>query len=524
MAKQNHDTAYLHDTAYTIEMLGISKTFLGTPALDNVFLNVKPGEIHAVLGENGAGKTTLMNIDFGLYQPDAGIIKKDGKEVKIDNPNIANALGIGMVHQHFKLVDIFSVLDNIILGEEPTKLGFLQRYKARKKIKELSSSYGLRVDPDAIIENITVGMQQRVEILKMLYRNNSILILDEPTANLTPQETEELLKIMKKLASQGKSIIFISHKLEEIMTVADSVTVLRKGKSIGTVQIKDTTKEELASMMCGTKVNFHVAKKESEAGNTVLKVRELTVASNVHQNNAVKDVSFDVHKNEIVAIAGVDGNGQKELVDAITGLVPIVSGHIYLNNKDITQESVRQRIKNGISHIPADRHKDGLVLDYPLDYNLVLQRYSESEFCNKFGFMKRENIRKYSQKLIEQYDIRCGQGSNTIMRSMSGGNQQKAIIARESDKDHCLMIAVQPTRGLDVGATEFVHKKLVALRDSGKAVLLVSLDLDEVMDLADRILVMYEGKIVGEFDPKHTTPEELGLYMSGARRNEVIVE
>ena len=509
------------ETPYAIEMLNITKRFPGIIANDNITLQLKRGEIHALLGENGAGKSTLMSVLFGLYQPEEGVIKKDGKEVQIKDPNDANALGIGMVHQHFKLVECFSVLDNIILGVEPTKNGFLQKDEARKKVVALSDKYGLQVDPDAIIEDITVGMQQRTEILKMLYRDNEILIFDEPTAVLTPQEIDELMKIMKNLAAEGKSILFISHKLAEIMAVADRCSVLRKGKYIGTVETKNSSPEELSAMMVGRNVNFHVEKKPAQVGDVVLDVEHMSVASKAHKKDAVHDVSFKVRRGEIVCIAGIDGNGQSEFVYGLTGLEPLREGKIELAGRDISHASIRDRSTHGMSHIPEDRHKHGLVLDYTLEDNIVLQRYFEPEFTNGAGFLRRDNIRKYAERLIEDYDVRSGQGPITIARAMSGGNQQKAIIAREVDKDPDLLVAVQPTRGLDVGAIEFVHKKLVEQRDAGKAVLLISLELDEVMDVPDRILVMYEGEIVGELDPKKTTQEELGLYMAGAKRDEV---
>ena len=506
---------------FAIEMLNITKVFPGIIANDNITLQLKKGEIHALLGENGAGKSTLMSVLFGLYQPEEGIIKKDGVEVKINNPNDANDLGIGMVHQHFKLVECFTVLDNIILGVEPNKYGFLQKSEARKKILELSEKYGLHVDPDAYIEDITVGMQQRTEILKMLYRDNEILIFDEPTAVLTPQEIDELMQIMKNLAAEGKSILFISHKLNEIKAVADRCTVLRKGKYIGTVNTKDATIEELSAMMVGRNVNFHVEKTPAKPGDVVLEVEGLTVASKIHKNNAVKNVSFKVRAGEIVCIAGIDGNGQTELVYGITGLEPVKSGTVKLNGVDITKASIRKRSVSGMSHIPEDRHKHGLVLDYSLEDNLILQTYFKRDFTNPAGFLRRKNIREYANRLIEMYDIRSGQGPVTKARSMSGGNQQKAIVAREIDKDPDLLVAVQPTRGLDVGAIEYIHKQLINHRDQGHACLLVSLELDEVMDVPDRILVMYEGEIVGELDPKKTTQEELGLYMAGAKRDEV---
>ena len=506
---------------FVIEMLHITKEFPGIKANDDITLQLRKGEVHALLGENGAGKSTLMSVLFGLYQPEEGKILKNGKEVAIRNPNDANALGIGMVHQHFKLVECFSVLDNIILGVEPNKMGFLQKAEARKKVMALSEKYGLRVDPDALVSDISVGMQQRVEILKMLYRDNEILIFDEPTAVLTPQEIDELMQIMKNLAAEGKSILFISHKLAEIMAVADRCTVLRKGKYIGTVNTKDTTPAELSAMMVGRNVNFHVEKKPAEPGDVVLEVKNMTMASKVHKNNAVKNVSFQVRRGEIVCIAGIDGNGQTELVYGLTGLEPLVSGELFLCGQDITHTSIRKRSTMGMSHIPEDRHKHGLVLDYSLEDNMILQRYFEPEFTDKAGFLRRKNIRGYAERLIEQYDVRSGQGPVTIARSMSGGNQQTAIVAREIDKDPELLVAVQPTRGLDVGAIEYIHRQLVAQRDEGKAVLLVSLELDEVMDVPDRILVMYEGEIVGELDPKTTTQEELGLYMAGAKRDEV---
>ena len=502
---------------YAVEMLHITKRFPGIIANDDITLQLKRGEIHALLGENGAGKSTLMSVLFGLYKPEIGQIRMDGKEVQIRDPNDANALGIGMVHQHFKLVECFTVLDNIILGVEPcSKLGFLQKKQAREKVLALSEKYGLQVDPDAIIEDITVGMQQRTEILNMLYRDNDILIFDEPTAVLTPQEIDKLMRIMKNLAAEGKSILFISHKLNEIMAVSDRCTVLRKGKYIGTVNTAETSVDELSRMMVGRDVKFAVDKEAAQPTDVVLEAKELCVGSKRSKENAVKNVSFQVRRGEIVCIAGIDGNGQTELVHGLTGLEPIKSGTLTLCGKDITRAAIRKRSLGGMSHIPEDRHKHGLVLDYTLEDNLVLQRYFEGTFTNKAGFLRRKNIRTYANKLIDQYDVRSGQGPVTIARSMSGGNQQKAIIAREIDKDPELLVAVQPTRGLDVGAIEYIHSQLVAQRDKGKGVLLVSLELDEVMNVSDRILVMFEGRIVGEFDPKTVTTEELGLYMAGA--------
>ncbi|MEX1308690.1 MAG: ABC transporter ATP-binding protein [Eubacteriales bacterium] len=504
---------------YVIEMLGIRKEFPGIIANDDITLQLRRGEVHALLGENGAGKSTLMSVLFGLYQPEAGDIKKNGEFVKINNPNDANDLEIGMVHQHFKLVDVFSVLDNIILGVEPNTAGFLKKKEARDKVIALSEKYGLMVNPDALVEDISVGMQQRTEILKMLYRENEILIFDEPTAVLTPQEIDELMNIMRGLVDEGKSILFITHKLNEIMAVADRVTVLRKGKCIGTLDVKDTTKEELTHMMVGRDVQFEVKKDKQKLGETILEVSDLTISSKLHKNNAVKGINFNVRAGEIVCVAGIDGNGQTELVWGLAGLEPLTSGSISLCGQDISKASIRKRSKDGMSHIPEDRHRYGLVLDYTLEENMVLQRYWEPEF-QKNGFIKFDAVRAYSDKLIEQYDVRSGQGSVTVTRSMSGGNQQKAIVAREIDKNPKLLVAVQPTRGLDVGAIEYIHKQLVAQRDAGKAVLLVSLELEEVMSVSDRILVMYEGEIVGEFDPKKTTTQELGLYMAGAKRND----
>lgn len=502
---------------YIIEMRNITKEFPGIKANDNITLQLKRGEIHALLGENGAGKSTLMSVLFGLYKPEEGEILKNGEVIKINDPNDATALGIGMVHQHFKLVECFTVLDNIILGAEDTRFGFIKKADAREKVSQLSEKYGLHVDVDEKIEDITVGMQQRTEILKMLYRDNEILIFDEPTAVLTPQEIDELMQIMRNLAAEGKSILFITHKLNEIMAVADRCTVLRKGKYVGTVDIKDTTKENLSQMMVGRPVEFVVEKAPAQPKEEVLKVEGLSVRSKVHKKLAVNNVSFSVRSGEIVCIAGIDGNGQSELVYGLTGLEPVAAGKVTLNGEDVTKSSIRFRNTHGISHIPEDRHKHGLVLDYTLEQNMVLQRYFEPEF-QKHGFIKFNNVREYSDKLIEQYDVRSGQGSVTVVRSMSGGNQQKAVVAREMDREHSLLIAVQPTRGLDVGAIEYIHNQLVAKRDEGSAVLLVSFELDEVMNLADRILVMYEGEIVGQLDPKTTTVQELGLYMAGAKR------
>lgn len=503
---------------YAIEMLNITKEFPGIKANDNITLQVKKGEIHALLGENGAGKSTLMSILFGLYQPNEGKIKINGKEVVINDPNDANKYKIGMVHQHFKLVHNFTVLENIVLGVEDSGFaGKLLKDNARKKVVDLSERYHLNVDPDALIEDITVGMQQRVEILKMLYRDNEILIFDEPTAVLTPQEIDELMHIMKGLIKEGKSIIFITHKLNEIKAVADRCTILRKGKYVDTVDVDKVTKEELSEKMVGHKVNFTVEKKEAKPGDVELKVEHLTY----HPRNANKallnDVSFEVKKGEIVCIAGIDGNGQSELVYNLSGMATPTSGHVYLKGEDITNKSIRYRSDAGMSHIPEDRHKHGLILDYTLAQNLILKSYYKPEFQHK-GFIDFTAMNTYADRLIEEYDVRSGEGGHSIVRGMSGGNQQKAIIAREIETESDFLIAVQPTRGLDVGAIEFIHKQLVKHRDNDKAVLLVSLELDEVMNVSDRILVMYEGEIVADLDPKKVDVKELGLYMAGSKR------
>ncbi|MDD6307634.1 MAG: ABC transporter ATP-binding protein [Clostridiales bacterium] len=507
---------------YIIEMLDITKKFPGIIANDHITLQIKKGEIHALLGENGAGKSTLMSVLFGLYQPEGGCIKIRGKEVRINNPLDANALGIGMVHQHFKLVHNFTVLQNIVLGNEDTRHGLLEMKKARKKVMELSQKYHLSVDPDAEIQDITVGMQQRVEILKMLYRDNDILIFDEPTAVLTPQEIDELMNIMRELVKEGKSIIFITHKLNEIKAVADRCSVLRRGKYIGTVNVADTDKEALSEMMVGHKVNLTVEKEEAKPTEVVLEVKNLVVKDKKqgHTKDIIKNVNFQVRKGEIVCIAGIDGNGQTELVEAVTGMVKPDEGSVSIKGEDVTKKSIRYRNTHGMSHIPEDRHKHGLVLDYSLEENLVLQDYFEPRFQNH-GFIKQDAVTAYAEELIEKYDIRSGQGAITKARSMSGGNQQKAIIAREISKNPEVLVAVQPTRGLDVGAIEFIHKQIVKERDAGAGVLLVSLELEEVMNLSDRILVIYEGELVADLNPKETTVQELGLYMAGSKRKEV---
>lgn len=504
---------------YAIEMLNITKTFGPLVANDDITLQVKKGEIHALLGENGAGKSTLMSILFGLYHQDSGTIKINGNVVSIRNPNDANALRIGMVHQHFKLVDIFSVTENIILGLEPAKYGILYLQDCEKKIVELSQKYHLEVNPHALIKDISVGMQQRVEILKMLYRDAEILIFDEPTAVLTPQEIEELMHTIKTFAEHGKTIIIITHKLNEIKQVADRCTVLRKGKYIGTVDVPSTSIEELAEMMVGRKVVFSVEKADPVIGEELLKVEDLSILEHGSDKKIVNDVSFAVNKGEIVCIAGVDGNGQSELIKGLVGLMDIQSGKITLNGQDISHAPIIERLEGGLGHIPEDRQKLGLVLDYSLAENMILDNYYQPPFSKK-GILNKNEMIDYTNQLIDRFDIRSGLGYKSSARSMSGGNQQKAILAREVSRNPDLLIAVQPTRGLDVGAIEFIHKELIHHRDQGKAILLVSFELDEVMSVSDRILVMYGGEIVATLNTKETDTNELGLYMLGAKRGE----
>ena len=544
-----------------IELKHITKVFPGIKANDDISLTLRKGEIHALLGENGAGKSTLMSVLFGLYQQDGGEIYVRGEKVKIKNPNDATRYGIGMVHQHFKLVGCYTALQNIILGYEPvTKaFGFLKPKSVRQSLLDLCEKFHFKVDLDKKIDVMPVGEQQKVEILKMLYRNNDILIFDEPTAVLTPQEIEELMQSMKQLVSEGKSILFISHKLNEIMEVSDRVTVLRKGRCLGTLNTKDTDVNELSRLMVGRDVKLVTDKKPSTPGKPILEVNNLVVHDKEKKKDLIKNISFKVRQGEVVCVAGIEGNGQTDLVYALTGLSKIKSGEAILHDvpianympKDVKKKikaekkiikqckkdgteippsevpqaidvhleklSIREKSTCGISHIPEDRQKYGLALDFNLKDNLVLQRYFAKEF-QAGGFIKERAKEEYAYRLIEQYDIRSSLGPKTTVRSMSGGNQQKAIIARELDRDSSLLIAVQPTRGLDVGAIEYIHKQIIKHRDENAAVLLISLELDEVMNLSDRILVMYNGEIVGEFDPKKTNVNELGLYMSGAKR------
>ena len=525
---------------YAIEMLGITKKFGNILANDHIDIRLKKGHILALCGENGAGKSTIMSILFGLYEPDEGIIKKDGVEVKITNPNDATRLNIGMVHQHFKLVDTFTVLQNIILGDETLKeysdnpnvfqkvfnylnkhvFKFIDYKKAREKVNEIISQYDLQVDLDKKIKDISVEMQQKVEIIKMLYRQNDILIFDEPTAVLTEQEIQDFLKILKNLKNEGKSIIFISHKLNEVFSVSDEITVIRKGQYIDTKITSETTKEEISALMVGRKINLTGEKSQKEAQEEVLRVEHLTMLDPISKKKIVNDVSFNVRRGEIVTLAGIDGNGQQEVIYGITGLKKIQDGLITLSGKDISTLSIRERIKTGISHIPEDRHKHGLVLDYSIYENSVLDRYYEKEF-SKCLFINEKNIKKYGDDLIEKYDIRSSGDGHSIVREMSGGNQQKIIIGREIERNQDLLIAVQPTRGLDIGAVETIHNLLLKQREDNKAILLVSLELNQVFSLSDRVLVMYEGEIVGEFAPHEVNKETLGLYMSGAKKDQV---
>lgn len=503
---------------YVVEMLNIRKEFPGIVANDDITLQLRKGEIHALLGENGAGKSTLMGMLFGMYQPDRGSINVKGKKGKISSPNVANDLGIGMVHQHFKLVDTFTVTENIILGSEPEKFLTVDIKSAAKKIEELSKQYGLNVDPYAKIEDISVGMQQRVEILKMLYRNADVLIFDEPTAVLTPSEIKELIDIMKGLIKEGKSIIIITHKLKEIKAAANRCTVIRRGKYIGTVDVADTSEAEMAKMMVGRQVSFKVEKKDANPTNVVLKVENLSVKNN-KKVLGLKNFSLEVRAGEIVGIAGVEGNGQTELVEALTGMRPIDSGSIIFKEKDITKTSIKSRNDSGIAHIPEDRHKRGLVLDYTMEDNMVLKVYDKKPF-SKNGLINRQKMEEYANKIIKSFDVRSGEGGQSIARSLSGGNQQKGVIGREIESNPELLIAVQPTRGLDVGSIEYIHKRLVEQRDNGKAILLVSLELDEVLNVSDRIAIINNGELIGIVDAKETNENEVGLMMAGVRKGE----
>ena len=500
---------------YAIEMTDITKIFPGVIANDHVHFQVAQGEIHALLGENGAGKSTLMSILFGLYEPDSGRIKIRGQEVHIRNPNDATALRIGMVHQHFKLVHNFTVTENIILGlESRNRLGNLDVERAEKRVQELSDLYGLAVAPRSRIESITVGMQQRVEILKILYRDADILIFDEPTAVLTPQEIDELIEILHRLKAEGKTIVFITHKLKEIKAAADRCTVLRRGKYIGTVDVKETTEHQLAEMMVGRSVSFKIDKQPPRIGDVVLRIENLTVLGSKGVP-AVRSLNLEVRSGEIVGIAGVDGNGQSELVGAISGLLPVKSGRVLLKGKDITHSRIRDRIESGLGLVPEDRHKHGLILDFRIDENLIIKSFRSPPFSSKWGFLQFDAIRDHAQRLITEFDIRAGSGPATPAKSMSGGNQQKAVIAREIDLSPELLIVAQPTRGLDVGAIEYIHRRIVEERDKGRAILLVSFELDEVMNLCDRIAALSKGEVVGIVQAEQADERQIGAMMAG---------
>ncbi len=504
---------------YAIEMKGITKTFPGVVANDNVDLQVAPQEVHALLGENGAGKSTLMSILFGAYNADSGTIKIDGKEVNIKDPNVATELGIGMVHQHFRLVHNYSVTENIVLGMEPrNKFGLLNIGAAEKRVAELSQRYGLQVDPKALIENITVGAQQRVEILKTLYRNANMIIFDEPTAVLTPQEIDELMEIIRRLKDEGKTVVLITHKLKEILAVADRCTVLRRGKYIGTVDVDSVTEQDLAEMMVGRAVQFEIEKSPAKVGETALAIQNLSVADHAGHMK-VKNLSIDVHKGEIVGIAGVDGNGQSELLYGLCGLLPVAEGKILLDGKDITHTSIRHRVEAGLGHIPEDRQRHGLVSNFTISENCVLKDYYKAPYSNRYGLLDENQMLVNSDSLIEQFDIRAGQGSRTPAGSLSGGNQQKTIVAREINLSPHVLLVAQPTRGLDVGAIEYIRKRLLEERDKGRAILLVSFELDEIMNLCDRIATISQGQIVGIFNQGEVTEREIGMMMAGSKKD-----
>ncbi|MGF0070051.1 ABC transporter ATP-binding protein [Streptococcus orisratti] len=501
-------------TQNVIEMKEITKKFGDFVANDHINLTVRKGEIHALLGENGAGKSTLMNMLAGLLEPTSGEIVINGQVVKIDSPSKSSQLGIGMVHQHFMLVEAFTVAENIILGNEVVKKGVLDLKKASQDILDLSHKYGLAVDPDAKVADISVGAQQRAEILKTLYRGADILIFDEPTAVLTPSEIHELMEIMKHLVKEGKSIILITHKLDEIRAVADRVTVIRRGKSIETVDVAGATSQELAEMMVGHSVSFTTDKEASKPKDVVLSIKDLIVNEN-RGIPAVKNLSLEVRRGEIVGIAGIDGNGQSELVQAITGLRKVKAGSITIKGQDVTKLSSRKITELSVGHVPEDRHRDGLVLEMTMAENLALQTYYK-EPMSKNGILNFSHINEYARKLMKEFDVR-GAGEFVLAKGFSGGNQQKAIIAREIDRDPDLLIVSQPTRGLDVGAIEYIHKRLIEERDRGKAVLVVSFELDEILNLSDRIAVIHDGTIQGIVTPAETNKQELGILMAGGK-------
>lgn len=501
---------------YIIEMIDIYKEFPGVIANDDITLRLKKGEVHALLGENGAGKSTLMSILFGLYHPDGGMIKVRGTKVDISNPNVANDLGIGMVHQHFQLVHNFTVTENIILGSEGKQI--LDRKSASKKIKALSVKYGLNINPDDKIEDITVGMQQRVEILKMLYRDAEVLIFDEPTAVLTPQEILELMHIIKNLIVEGKSVIIITHKLKEIKMIADRCTVIRRGKYIGTVDVKDTTTSQMAEMMVGREVLFSIDKQKANPGKVILEINDLNVL-NSRKTLGLKNFSLSVKCGEVMGVAGVEGNGQTELVEAVTGLRKVESGTVSVDGHEISHLPIRKRYESGLSYIPEDRHKHGLILEYTVGENMIMKNYYQEPY-SKNGILKPEAINKHAKEVMEIFDVRAGEGVMSYASNLSGGNQQKAIVGREIDMNPDLLIAFQPTRGLDVGAIEYIHKRIIEQRDAGKAVLLVSLELDEILDLSDRVAVVAGGELIDVVNIEDTNENELGLMMTGIRKED----
>jgi simple sugar transport system ATP-binding protein len=503
--------------APVLELRGITKQFPGVLANDHIDFDLRRGEVHALLGENGAGKSTLMSILYGLYSADSGEILMNGKPVTIGSPKNAIELGIGMVHQHFMLIPVMTVTENIVLAQEPRHAGVLLDYDAAAaRVRELSETFGLSVDPDARIEKITVGQQQRVEILKALYRGAEILILDEPTAVLTPQEARELFEIVEGLKEQGKAIVFITHKLNEVLEIADRISVLRRGKLVETIPREGATEAGLARSMVGREVLLRVDKKPAQPGEPLLRVQDLFVRDD-RGLEAVRGVSFDVRSGEIVGVAGVDGNGQSELIDAVTALRHPTSGTITVAGQDLSRATARQALDAGVGHIPEDRHRRGLVLDFNLAENLALHDYGKAPF-SRFGWMNPRRWLQWARGLLQEFDVRGG-GPTTRAGSLSGGNQQKVVVAREVSRDPSVLVAAQPTRGLDVGAIEFVHRRLVEQRDAGKAVLLVSLELDEILSLSDRILVLYEGRIVSEFPPE-VSEEEVGIAMTGGGRRE----
>ncbi len=506
---------------YAIQMKGITKTFPGIIANDNVNLDVRTNEVHAILGENGAGKSTLMSVLFGAYEADSGEIFIKGRKVDIKSPNVATELGIGMVHQHFKLVHNYTVTENIVLGREPrNEFGILSLKAAEKKVSELSDRYGLSVDPNAKIDDISVGQQQRVEILKTLYSDSDIIILDEPTAVLTPQEIDELMEIIRTLKREGKTIVLITHKLNEIKAVADRCTVLRRGRYIGTVDINENTSEQdLATMMVGRPVRFDIDKAPSKPGKTVLEIKNLSVKDSIGTLK-VKVLSLAIRKGEILGIAGVDGNGQTELLYALSGLSKPESGSIILDGRDITDFTIRERIQNGIGHIPEDRQKHGMVAGLSIAENMVLKDYYTDKYTGRFGILDYKKIEQNAEKLIAEFDIRSGQGAVTLAGSLSGGNQQKVIVAREISLSPDVLLIAQPTRGLDVGAIEYIRRRIVSERDKGRGILLVSFELDEIMNLCDRIATISKGSIVGIFDRDDVTQEEIGLMMAGEKRRD----